>query len=527
MSKTIAIIGSGISGTTLAYTLSQQGHQVILFERGQELPGYLRRSYLIQNYAWELPEIDPRLRNIAQDGRMLTPIIKHEIRASVGGMANDWEGLSIRMAPNDFKMGSLYKRGIDWPIRYEELEPYYGQAEQFIGVSGTDEDNPFAPPRSTAFPLPPFELGYYDRIFRDRVKNKGFHFHTTPQARTRLPYKDRQGCKNTGICRGCPFDALYQPSYHLRKALATGNCALITEVTIRRIIMDQNGHAKSVLVQPNDGSKSWEQPADVVIVANGAIESVRLLMLSQSSQFPDGLGNNYGHLGQHFTLHVSREVVGRSETPVFSGQTGFFTGQSMQFADHEQRKSYGALRIEAVNSRKFEPLTDENIVEVLSQEPGWKTGLENADVLTDWNIKALGESDTTENKHVNLSSIEKDAFGDPVAQVNYDLSDFDENTFAFQVDTLSQIVRAANLEIVKDASLETWITDHHHMGGTRMAETETDGVTNKYGQVFGTKNVYVAGASRFSNSMAMNPTLTIVALSLFTSDYLIDTLQDL
>src|SRR4029077_20509055 len=114
----------------------------------------------------------------------------------VGGTATHWGAGCLRMTPPDFNTQRRYGYGADWPLTYDDLETYYCDAERFLGVSGTDADNPFAPPRTRPYPLPPFELSYDDRVFAEKLRKHGIVLHTFPQARTRLPYEKRPGCMN-------------------------------------------------------------------------------------------------------------------------------------------------------------------------------------------------------------------------------------------------------------------------------------------------------------------------------------------
>jgi glucose dehydrogenase len=528
VTHTVAIVGSGISGIALAYMLTQRGHRVRLYERGFQLPDSAERYRLITNFAYPndsaaFPRIDPNLHHVTQSGdRLFDRPIERELRPYIGGMALFWAGIAVRMFPNDFRLADVYGRSINAPISYDEIEPYYGRAEQFMGVSGTDDDNPFAPPRSTPFPLPPFELGYYDTIMAERLGAAGIHLHTTPQARARQAYEDRSGCQNTSICYSCPFDALYTPIYHLNKALATGLCTVEAEVTVRRILVDNDGRATGVLAQPNGGGDAQEIPADVVVVASGAIEAPRLLLLSANDRFRDGPGNASGHVGQHLSFHMIRRVSVAYDEPVYSGRTGFWTGQSMQFADHEARDQYGGVKLEASETRNFGPLGRVRAGYLALDAETLAERLRDASPLYRRTYAAHAESDTTAGKYVTLSTDEVDAFGDPIAHVQYDMSAFDERTFEFSQQILQRVADGTNGAIVENIEPAEWTTGHHHMGTARMAESEADGVVDQYGRVFGTQNVFMVGASRFSGTSAVNPTLTLLALALLTGDYLLD-----
>ena len=303
--KTAAIVGSGIVGTAVAHQLVQHGYRVDVFEKGPEYPyphaqPFVEKTrYLYNNPAYRLPADIRRLTSTGD----YTSNLDNERFMLVGGSATRWQGLTLRMLPNDFKTKSLYGYGLDWPLAYSDLEPYYCRAEALLGVSGTDADNPFAPSRSKPYPLPPFSLSYGDTLIAEKLRAVGLVLHTTPQARTRNAYDGRPACQNFGMCSVCPIGARYSPTHHLASAVNTGRCTVHANVSVRRIEVDGSGRARAVVCQKNDSKAPVEHPADVIVVAGGAIESVRLLMLSSSAGHPAGLGNQSAQLGKHFTLH--------------------------------------------------------------------------------------------------------------------------------------------------------------------------------------------------------------------------------
>jgi len=176
--STVAIIGSGIVGSIMAYLFTQKGINVNVFEKGPEYP-YPHETqfqekiyYLYDNPKYDLPT---NIKNITVSGNYpRNPV--NELCMWVGGSATKWRAITLRMRPEDFKTNSLYRYGTDWPISYDDLEPYYCKAEAMLGVSGTDKDNPFAPWRSKPYPLPPFPLSYDDLILAERLKKMALLF---------------------------------------------------------------------------------------------------------------------------------------------------------------------------------------------------------------------------------------------------------------------------------------------------------------------------------------------------------------
>lgn len=515
--STVAIIGSGIAGTTLAYLLTQRGFDVHIFEKGPVYPYPYTQQFteeilnLYQNPGYDL---DSRYRYIAQDGDI--PFHVDENRYfRVGGMASIWWAYTPRFRPSDFELRTRYGRGEDWPITYADLEPYYGRAENFLGVSGTDEDKPFAPPRSTPYPLPPFELSYMDRILAERLRNDGIVLHTAPQARTRHPYADRAGCQNYGSCKVCPIGARYSPSYHLQLAQQTGLCTLQTDVAVRRIHVDRNGRARSVLVHDLRTGDEWEHSAQVFILAAGAVETARLLLLSANDQYRDGLGNAGGQVGKRLGFHPTRYSLMRFTDPVFPGRAGPPTAEIHQFADHADRGSYGGIKVEFTETTPREGIANSTFADLDDLETAADFFLH-----TRW-VVFHAESDMTDEKYLTLSTT-VDPLGDPVPHIHYKSSAFDADTFAYAHSLFERILAAVGAESGYMQPFEDWTSSWHHMGMCRMGVAPANSVVDSYCQVHGVRNLFTAGASSFVETAALNPTLTIVALAMRTADYILD-----
>ncbi len=511
---TIAVVGSGIVGTAVAHALVQRGLSVEVFEKGPAFP-YPHDAQFDEeivhrwdNPAYRLPGDLKRLTASGDYGWDLDA----EREMVAGGSATRWEAITLRMRPEDFRTRSLYRFGTDWPLGYDELEPWYGRAESLLGVSGTDADNPFAPPRTQPFPLPPFELAHDDVMLAERLRGHGITLHTTPQARTRESWDGRPGCVNFGTCRVCPIGARYSPNHHLAQAVETGLCRVRTDVSVRRIVTDDAGRAIAVVHRDNDGAADVETPVRAVVVAAGAIEAVRLLLLSAGPRHPDGLGNGSGQLGRHFTMHHLWLGNLRFAEPLYPGRFGGWTGQCQQFLLPEQRGRHGAVKVEfssrASAGRLSHAGTREEILEQLRPRRHWRP------------IVLHAESAPDERKHVALSS-ERDRFGDPFAHVHYASSDFDGETYRYARRLFERFVEASGAADAGLVEAARYNSGFHHMGGCRMAAQAADGVVDPAGRVHGCPNVWVAGGATFpGTSGAVNPTLTMTALALYTADRL-------
>ncbi len=512
--SSVAIVGSGIVGTTIAYLLCQKGYDVTIFEKGPEYPYphatpfRERTRYHFENPAYRLP---PDLQNHTYSGDYQLNL-DGERPMVVGGSATIWLAETLRITPNDFRTQSRYGFARDWPLSYDDLEEDYSNSEYLLGVSGTDTDNPFAPRRSRPYPLPPFELSYDDRVLGERLRQQGIVLHTAPQARTRLPYDGRPACMNHGTCGVCPIGARYSPNHHLALAIKTGRCSLYANTSVRRVLFDQSGGARALVYRSNDASTDREHAAKVVVVAAGAIESARLLLLSSAPPRPEGLRQD-GHVGRHLVFHHLYWNRLHYREAFVPGSVGAATGRSHQFLDPPGRGRHGGIKIEFSSDDYFFP------VESLEESTGPQI-IETLGRVRRCRILGLhAESAPSDDKFVALSE-KCDRFGDPFAHVRYVSSDFDRETYDFGGQIVDRFASATGAIEVERATAGQYDTAAHHMGTARMGVDAADSVVDSFGRVHGSPNLFVVGGSSFPGSTALQPTLTMVALAFRASRYI-------
>ena len=517
----IAIVGSGIVGTSIAHVLTEQGFDVAIFEKGPEYPYPHTQQFqeqIVYNYDNSAFDLTADIKNLTVSGDY-THNLNTELAMVVGGTATHWEAITLRMNQNDFKRKTVYGYGDDWPLDYPALEPYYCKAEALLGVSGTDADNPFAPPRSKPFPLPPFQLSYNDRMLAEKLREHDLVLHTTPQARTRNAYDGRPGCANYATCKVCPIGARYSPNFHLQRAMETGLCTLHSNVSVRRIVFNDAGKARALVYQENDGAIEMEHGASIIIVAAGAIESPRLLLLSTGRLYPDGPGNKGGNVGKNLTFHHIWRGNLWYDYDLLPGRFGGWTGQSHQFRDPINRARGGGIKVE------FSSRAQASFIDAVQ---GRTNGLEIVDAFKEMRrmrpIALHGESVASTQKYVALSE-GRDRFGDPFAHVHYQSSDFDLDTYELGVEIFERYKVATNAARGNINSAESYDSGSHHMGTCRMGRDSDDSVVDQFGKVHDVDNLFVVGGSNFvGTSGSMNPTLTMVAIALRTADYIMDQL---
>jgi choline dehydrogenase-like flavoprotein len=533
MPKSVAIVGSGIAGATLAYLLTKRGHAVTMFEAGPEYPYPHSTQYADEVlHKWRNPAyvLPADLQHLEVSDEVARPNLKTEQIMHVGGMATRWSAWTPRYMPHNFKTRSLFGRGFDWPIDYDELEPYYCKAEAHLGISGTDDDNPFAPRRSKPYPLPAFPLSYDDEILGARLRDGGILLHTVPQARTSGAYDGRPACANIRTCGVCPLGVRYSPNHHLALAQQTGRFTLHANAAVRAITAGRAGQATAVVYHPDNQAGAVEHPADVVIIAAGAIESARLLLLSardDARAFNPG-----GHVGRNLLLkHIFGSYLVWQDR-LYPGRAGARTAQSYQFMAPTKAQRQRGFKID-FSSALFN-MTGQDI-HARGNSGEWESGpsplgtrwADEESMLRDLalatftrTIAIAGETIAEDKKYVALSATKRDRFGAPFAHVHHHLTAFDHENHELVRGILKRFGAASGATETGNAASPS--SGHHHLGTCRMGKSEAEGVVDSLGRVHGFQNLFVAGGSIFPANSAANPTLTIVALAFRTAEAIME-----
>src|SRR5262245_5481665 len=304
----VCIVGAGAAGGIMALELARGGISVAVLESGPRhdfarRAEYVRR-YLRQENPWRTPVAG--LDRHATSGATRIVLEGKRVRA-VGGSTLHWEGYALRLHADDFRLRSLHGIADDWPIAYPELEPYYGRAERALGVAGAPDD-PWASPRSTPFPLPAFPFSHSDGLLARAGRSLGVALHSLPQARNSVPYGGRSQCRACSTCAVCPTGAKASIDLtHVPAAEATGKARILADSTVLRLETDGAGRVTAAVYAGPDRTQQ-RVTAGVFVLAAGAVENARLLLLSASPDFPDGLANRSGLVGRFFMSHPSVDV---------------------------------------------------------------------------------------------------------------------------------------------------------------------------------------------------------------------------
>jgi choline dehydrogenase-like flavoprotein len=307
----VVVVGSGAGGAPVAMTLAEAGAQVVVLDKG---PYYSMRDFTHDEIAicrrnFFVPYLDDDPHTIRRGGAAESERTREGWTSQcVGGATVHMSGFSYRLKPEDLHLktltGGIAEAEIeDWPIRYEELVPYYDLAEAAIGVAGMAGINPFDPPRRP-FPLPPLQPHPAARLIDAAAGHLGFHPFPTPRAIISEPYGVRPPCNYCGLCGeyGCENGSKSSTlASLLPRAEATGRCQIRSQCMATRVLVDQGGAAAGVEYYDRHGTLNAVF-GRVVVIAASAIESARLLLLSANQRFPQGLANQSGLVGRNLTF---------------------------------------------------------------------------------------------------------------------------------------------------------------------------------------------------------------------------------
>jgi choline dehydrogenase-like flavoprotein len=401
----------------------------------------------------------------------------------------------------------------DWPVDYRELEGYYGQAERALGVAGV-ADNPFDSYRTTDYPLPPFPYNYDDRFFQKACDKLGIIMHHVPWARNSVPYHGRPPCQAFSTCdthRICPISAQYTSERHIRLAEATGRARTITNANVVRI----NARSRRVgsVTYATPDRRQHDQEARIFVLAAHAIESARLLLLSESSEFPQGLANTSGMVGRNFMEHPYLAVPAKLKERVYPYRIGFNTAGTHQFVPTRRRDEIGSIKMDfevrgpapqqiALRSGKWGPELADEIRQSFGRQ-----------IQIAFEIEQLPNHENS----ISLDPIVKDYFGNPAPRISFSLGDYEMATAKKGIELAETILSAVGgAEIARDRaeSLKRIEFGAHHMGTCRMGSDPDTSVVNGDLRCHAVDNLFIVGSSVFVTGGAVQPSLTIAALAI-------------
>ena len=523
------IVGAGAGGPIVAQELVRAGWRVVLLERGKwNTPWDCLKDDLHNQRNPNLgnpfgPEDDGNPRVVVSMDGKASVVAPYEggynnNAACVGGGTLSYGAMAWRFQPTDFRMASKY--GVpegstlaDWPISYDELEPYYEKAEWELGVSGDVSNDPFKGPRNKPLPMPPVSpQGKEHDILDTAARKLGFHPFHIPMLRNSVPYNGRPACMRCRWCVGfaCEVDAKNgTQNTVIPVALKTGLLELRTECMTREIIVDERGRATGVRYFDREG-RSWEQPARVVVVSGGAIESARLLLNSSTPKFPNGLGNRYDWVGRNLQGHTYSGAWGQFDEIIYDD---LGPGATIAISDFNHGNpgmaGGGAL------CNEFIRLPYQFVGARPPEVPRW------GQAYKDWvrqayrrTISIMGPTQEMPvfDSRVTLDREVRDKLGIPVARISGPKHPHSLAISNLQAKHAEDWLKAAGAK-------KTWLRlagqgtsgGQHQAGTCRMGNDAKTSVVDRDCRVHELENVYVVDASVNVTNGGFNPVLTIMA----------------
>lgn len=534
----VIIVGAGAGGGVAAGVLAEAGLEVLVLERGAHMPpgsdgrDHLRNQRHTRYGHSAGPDIDGNPRVLVErDGRERI-IQPHQPgyqnnAAAVGGGTPVYGGQAWRFLPQDFRMASTYAAPTgsslaDWPIDYAELAPYYERAEWELGVAGDSEGSARHWPRAKDFPMPALQVTRRGQVLRAGAAALGWDTLAIPALINTTPYNERPACTQCQFCVGftCPIDAKTgTQNTSLPRALATGHCELIAHAMVTRIEVDGRGRVNGVTYVTQDGAEARARGRAVVLAA-GAIETARLLLISANERHPHGLGNKHDQVGRHLQGHYYPAAVGLMPEPVYDGIGPGISTATVRFNhDNPDLIGGGMLADEFIDLPIF--FWTRNLPPEL---PRW--GAANKRFMRENFTRILRVTGPVQEipnpeARVTLDPEVRDRFGLPVARLAGTTHPETVRTAAFMFERAREWLRAARAERVWGQPPGLMLSASQHQAGTcRMGDDPETSVTDAWGRVHGHKNLFVLDGSVHVTNGGFNPVLTIMALAYRAADHL-------
>lgn len=533
------IVGAGAAGGIVAKELATAGLSVVLLERGQWYTANdcrkddLRnqRTTLLGNAFGPEDEGNPRVWVDAKGGvhtALASEGAYQNDAACVGGGTLSYGAQAWRYLPQDFRMRSTYgaPQGSsleDWPIGYDDLEPFYEKAEYEIGVSGDYSGTPFHGPRKRDLPMPPLPPGKEFEILWPAAKRLGLNPFHIPMARNSVPYNGRGPCMRCRWCCGfaCEVDAKNgSQNTVIPIALNTGNCELRTGCMVKEILTDERSRARGVAYFDERGHLQ-EQLADIVVVSGCATESARLLLNSKSKLFPEGLGNRNDQVGRNLQGHHYTGAVG-----YFDFETYDDIGPGATIAISDYNHGTPGLKGGGMLANEFIRLPIHMVDRMPEKTPRW--GLGHKQAMRAWHTRTIVIMGPTQqipmaDGRVTLDPVVRDKWGLPVVRISGNVHPHTFEIGEVQAHRAEAWLKEAGAVSTSPMAWKPELVSagQHQAGTCRMGDDPKGSVVNKFCQVHDVDNVFVIDSSVHVTNGGFNPALTIMAVAYYASNALV------
>ncbi len=502
----VCVIGAGPAGAVLGAKLVLAGKRVVILERGPSFQGLATRKQLVanravhqspMNYVQALKGDQPAF---LAPGGAKRPYVYSRVSAA-GGTSLAWRAFCQRPLAEELQAQTRTGRGQDWPVNYEQLEPWLSAAETELGVAGSD--NPYASSRSKPFPLPAHAFSYCDQaLLTPALQRLGWHLHSNPVAIASRSYRGRPACRACRQCDLCPSGARYSADLsHLAFFQSKGG-TVFTHTQALRVAFDPSGRRiQHVLAVDRKTGNKLQVRAGGVVIAAGGVESPRLLQLSlpvQETEFGDSLGTGFGDTLVTISTLVLKEETGTS--------LGFSTSATDHFRVAANRTDHDGFHLMFAAGR----YDSEGLLRWVTRHG--KYSPQRYQEAARRSVMVVATVELEADGTIGLARDRRDSNKDPAARIRYAVSERGKKTLKAATTAIDELGRALGAEHVHHgASHGHFLWGASPRGACGMGES---GVCDSELRVRGTENLYVLSSAAFPHLGSTSPTLTLVALSL-------------
>jgi len=524
--REILIVGAGPGGGTAARYLAERGFKVVALEQGEwpdstAFPGPKREVELLQTKDWNPnPNVraNPADYPIDAEDSDVVPVMFN----GVGGGTVIFGGSWHRALPSDFRVRTFDSVAEDWPFSYDDLAPYYDATFKWFGVSGVSGD-PMYPDR-IKYATPALPIGAVGRLGARGMDKLGWHWWPPSVAIASRPTEWLSGCRGWGTCgSGCPELAKGSADLAVWKAAVHHGAEVITSARVREVTVHPDGRARGAIYIDRDGDEH-EITADVVILAANGIGTPRLMLLSKSTLFPEGIGNSSGLVGKNLMLHPYTSVTG-----VFDEYTEAWTGpwgnRLYSLEHYETNLNRGFVRgakwsLNPTAGPLF-ALSGYDYDHVGGAADRWGANhhqfvRERVGHTMTWDI--IAEDLPQLENRVELSEDLVDTSGVPAPKVIYRDSANTKALIDFNTERAHEALRASGAHTTEAARIKA--SGWHILGTARMGNDPENSVVDQYGRSHDVPNLYVVDGSVFVTSFGVNPTATIAAVAMRAAEHI-------
>jgi choline dehydrogenase-like flavoprotein len=524
----VVVIGSGVAGSIVAHQLAQAGKSVIILEAGPRVPRwqtverfrnqpnkYDNTQCYPSHPAAPHPEYEPPNHYLIQKGP--DPFYSQYLRI-VGGTTWHWAASAWRFLPNDFKEKTMYGVGRDWPIQYEDLEPFYYRAEVELGVWG-DQNYDYGSPRKQPYPMPPLPLSYNEKTAMD-ILNKHdstYNIVVEPVARNSRPYDGRPTCCGNNNCMPiCPIGAMYCGVVHADKAELAG-AKLITEAVVYKLEVGAKNKIVAAHYKDPQGGEHRVEGRYFVVAANG-IETPKLLLMSTSHDFPNGVANSSDMVGRNLMDHPGTGVSFYANQELWPGRGPQEMTSLIGYRDGAFRANESAKKIHMSNMNRIQQEAQNVFAQGKLLKPAEINHQIRDRAARFVEFDAFHEILPSPANRIVPSKTEKDVLGIPKPEIHYQIDDYVKRG---AVKTREFYATAAKVLGGTEVKFNDVFQPNNHItGATIMGNDPRDSVVDGHCRTHDHQNLFISSSSTMPCVGTANVTLTIAALALRIADVL-------